>query len=460
MADLKRDLLLPDRLRWWAQVQDEAPLDFAWKEHLKKTALESEAAGIGPDASQRLLERQLSDTSIILCTHFAPMLKRDPEKLAIASIIDDEVSASLLLFSDSSGLVAVADGVISLVGYLAHVNSLGCASRIYEPGVLRAVRQTWRATTGTMQHREDLATMLLRYHIDQKRFFGLGGKLAIKLTSRAESYSAFLVTLATMFVVAHEAAHFVLGHQAKPSTTVLTNEVADDRPTLEMAADRLAFEVVGRYMATQSECDVWRGDALLGAFLVFKAIAIYEDTFFLRRCRSHPPAQTRWQNLLRHSQTGYQDKVESFDFLDRVVARSSDLSRSFSPDNWHVLAEGRLAFGTGPEYLSGLAVLDRLIQLLEAIDTTYGLNIRSTGITNERPEMADVFCSLDVETRRCHRIYDRSESLTFFSTIDALMSGSVLASAGDDTSRRAVAITIATLLAPHLSDDSTSKEDR
>ncbi|MFJ7181598.1 hypothetical protein ACIQXA_35680 [Streptomyces massasporeus] len=195
----------------------------------------------------------------------------------------DAFSARMTRFTDGSGLVAVSDATFSLCQLYAQ--AMGLAGQLgSEPQVLAG---------------------LLRYYNTQQRVFGIAGKLEIRLEPTATQAAGLFHYLAAQFVVAHELAHYVLGHASSVSAFAPDEylPVCAENHQLEAEADLHALRVVRRACEHLSD-DLPPGgeEAALGAVgaaIGMLAVHVTEQALFVRRGTSHPPARKRAAALLR-----------------------------------------------------------------------------------------------------------------------------------------------------------------
>jgi hypothetical protein len=134
---------------------------------------------------------------------------------------------------------------------------------------------------------------LLRYHLQHQRLFGLAAKVGVDLGRSASDFAAGLGAAAFTFLVSHEAAHFVLGHDADGGP--VTGERLE---ALEFEADRFGVEVARRALSRSAPAETDEV-ADMGANIVMFAIGLVENSLYVRRPRTHPPASRRWERIER-----------------------------------------------------------------------------------------------------------------------------------------------------------------
>ncbi|MGW8741773.1 hypothetical protein [Streptomyces sp. NPDC055794] len=194
----------------------------------------------------------------------------------------DTFSARMTRFADGTGLVAISDATFSLCALYAQTIALA-AQRGPEPQVL---------------------TGLLRYYNTQQRIFAISGKMGIRLDPAASQHAALFQYMAAQFVLAHELAHYVLGHASSVSAFAPDEylPVCSESHQLEAEADLHALRTVRRW------CERHLGDlpggwevayGAVGVAIGMLAVHVTERALFVRRGASHPPARRRAAALLR-----------------------------------------------------------------------------------------------------------------------------------------------------------------
>ena len=141
--------------------------------------------------------------------------------------------------------------------------------------------------------------MCVRYWVLQQRLFGSSAQLTLELTTAEIDHAALLGVAAQTFILAHEAAHYVLGHEHKSDVALTTQafRVSNDSVRTELEADDLAIAV---------SCIALEGIfgeaapsmALAGAVIALAAVSVTERVLFIRRAESHPPSTTRLSQVL------------------------------------------------------------------------------------------------------------------------------------------------------------------
>ena len=162
----------------------------------------------------------------------------DISRVCFGMIDERDFAATTRLFEDDSSLVQISDALVSLLAHLA-------ATIVAVSGFNFGNRP---ASSLRLDHRSarrlpwDVAVATLRFHLLQQRVFGLPGKCAVLLNDRQQAQADRLSAAALHFVVAHEAAHHVLGHTRK-GTDPNQPPIIDYSIDTELAADLFALRI-------------------------------------------------------------------------------------------------------------------------------------------------------------------------------------------------------------------------
>jgi IrrE N-terminal-like domain len=155
--------------------------------------------------------------------------------------------------------------------------------------------------------------------------FGEPAKVVLDLGRVSEMVAAIAASAAFDFVLAHECAHFLLGHRRDGRVLVDGDEVvlAGNALEQEFEADQFAAEVVLAKLIALGP--IGKRAAPQGVFLALAAFATVEQGCWLRSPRSHPNHQTRWTQLC--SQFGW----NLDDPLAEVIDPATNWSSPFLP---------------------------------------------------------------------------------------------------------------------------------
>ncbi|MFD3874422.1 hypothetical protein [Streptomyces sp. NPDC058623] len=276
LAFRQYELLKEDRASQLAQMR-ERMTELGDDRGLRQLdAMMTEFGALGPqspdDPVGEMLTALTRETKDILADLGASRTAMDD--LWVMAIDLDAFSARMRRFTDGSGLVTVSDATFGLCGLYAEVLAL-TGQRGIEPQVLSG---------------------LLRFYNTQQRVFGLRGKLGIRLEPVALGNAHLLLYLASQFVLAHELAHYLLGHPSSVSAFAPEEylPVCSESHQLEAEADLHALRVVRRAFEG--------GEAAfgaVGAVIGMLAVHVTEQALFVRRGASHPPARQRAAALIQ-----------------------------------------------------------------------------------------------------------------------------------------------------------------
>jgi hypothetical protein len=243
------------------------------------------------EAITSYLKSSISDFEIV----------RDCENLHLAVLDSPEISAGLMTFADRSGLVLVHRGLDRWL------NLLGLARYAFlpedrPPAPWKRFREKRNATATSP------AEAMLRAWIINERFWDGVGYEKASLIPRSQIVDWKDETIldqfvaAKCFMLAHEAAHFVLGHsEGNVFLRKHSPPLVEHKAENETAADALAVKIVVGYLkehkTTVSQEDwsyqqaaalAWRGISLGVA-----AMMMWEYGFFLRSGATHPGSLKR-----------------------------------------------------------------------------------------------------------------------------------------------------------------------
>jgi cold shock CspA family protein len=218
---------------------------------------------------------------------------RDPAALVVGSVWNEDAVATVTSFDDGSGLIIFSPPVLGIIGYLAFISTWYAEPAFSKP-FLRALVSTQRIRSKRLAAVSPTiytATALLRYIFLQWRTFGEAfHKPELMLDDIGRHRAGVLLEKAAQFVIAHEAAHFVLGHSNRAD---MSEQKLHEQ---EFAADKVAASTVKRAEVSRVQVAA-DGMALAGIRLALIAIESTERALFVRRPLTHPPADERWRRL-------------------------------------------------------------------------------------------------------------------------------------------------------------------
>lgn len=271
-----------------------------------------------------------------------------------STALHEAATAQALRFEDGSGLVLASDAMLSMcvllggltAGYWAR-NGLG------KPWP----RTIWRLLKAARDNAaiDPLTTASLRFYLVQQRVFGIAAKRFPPLTGRSENTAALLGHLATVFVLAHETAHFSLGHVQNDST-------ASGDPANELAADALALEILDTVVSMEN---IPRSQSLAvaGAVIGLLATDVAERAIFVRSAHTHPQAATRLDALARLRPANMKGIEAAMSVLVSSARQAGDIGQPV-PEIWwrelHRMEHPQFVTGWDADPIRSTAAFDQL----------------------------------------------------------------------------------------------------
>jgi hypothetical protein len=382
-------------------------------------------------------------------------LDASPERLAslcVTMVLQEDVSAQLVSFEDGSGMVQMSDAAMSLCSLYAQVVGSGLAgigSRTRLGGMWQAFRA---ARKGRVDLDPELLTGLLRYYNIHQRLFGLAGKLGLQLAPAAEPMAALIGMQAWLFVLGHEMAHHVLGHELAPSGS--STACSADRQR-ELDADQLAYAAVSRTKGSQF------GMGPLSALTAMFALHSTEQALFLRLGNTHPPAPVRAAHLLDR----LSEKEQKFAaIVASDLQTATDASSSFGPNtpafDWTTfLANPVIGSPHSSEYLSQIPVFDaaqcqssdQFVRFFHRMDEDEGTNLAPTAERARRGDAEGALTAWGTPASVVATLCDMSSPLTFHTLFGSLRTTTKADTTIPARAEIAVAISAAMLVAPTIS---------
>jgi hypothetical protein len=279
---------------------------------------------------------------------FAASEWRDLGKACFTLLEEEDVTATTSIFPDGSGLIIVSDALATLLYHLAALNVKLQPRRL-----------------GRRQMEPGTACAVIRFHLLQQRIYGLAAKCKVLLTEDEETEAQNLASSALHFVIAHEVAHYVLGHQIKPNTSATSARlpIADDQERVESEADAFAIKVQRSNIADPTGSQrPWL--AMASGLLAVQAIELMERSLFVRRARSHPLPGIRWRDIRTGAPSADVEKAELY--LLPILRTCDDARRVNHPltqRHWQSLGSDPdiLREHRSSEYLNLMAELDRFM---------------------------------------------------------------------------------------------------
>jgi hypothetical protein len=269
-SDASRALaaIVPDR---WQELRErqkrlESVPRLAAALHDGTTQLEAMGSGAHGDFVSKGLVELAAPLLDAMSNMAGDGLQRSPDQIVIGSVPDDETGAAMTMYPDGSGAILLSDSLMSLLNYFA--------------GLSISLREKPAEALPT-------AAVAIRYHVLHRRLFGLSALLGVITPPGQEYPRDSLSQLSLRFVLAHEAAHFCLGHDARRGD-----------PTVEFEADRLALESVAAELRSRLP-DTAHAMALVSMRLALLTTELTEKALFVRLPATHPPADLRWERATR-----------------------------------------------------------------------------------------------------------------------------------------------------------------
>jgi hypothetical protein len=380
--------------------------------------LEEAQEELGEDALGNLMEMVFAEVvANVSCECMADirLAERRPDRLLFIWIDTEDEAASLVPYDDESGLIVVSGALLSLISYLSNLAG-------------------W-VMQGTESAGEEVPVAgLLSYYTLHQRVYGLSGKLGIDLPVEAVERTGAVYFYALAFIFAHEAAHFVLRHQASNFARLTTGvevPVVDKSHDAELAADilaaRIAFHLANRSQQPQAEC-------LAGIFVALQAVGLFERTQFVRLGQTHPSADARWALLHQAVPATLAREVQSsFETFRSAIEAVCDRCPLEGANAWEEMERNpRVRRDYQADgYLEGVAQLHELESQYPFERLREGLrNLVAGGIGPAEllrlpkelsPESIRQFLgSLEMRPRMIDLLLDFSHGLSFFTLVSAI----------------------------------------
>lgn len=183
-----------------------------------------------------------------------------------------------------------------------------------------------------MRRRRPLETQVaaLRYLALQWSFHGLSGTIGRKSSLRFGMWSSYIYGLmyaATSFILAHEAAHILLGHEHK----AVRNTAESHK--LEYEADAYGLELLHKMPLIRKKSDVTSG-----AMLVLDGFDFLVRSQWVIPPQSHPSAAKRIDSLV---QRGLFQPTDLDEVMSKVAWASSDTVEALPSEFWQDLLSSR-----------------------------------------------------------------------------------------------------------------------
>jgi hypothetical protein len=258
-----------------------------------------------------------------------PELRWTAARFPVRTLVDGEASASFRSFDDGSHLVLVSralqENLICLANVLTYFDVSTAVSRL----TLRR-----RKREREMRESTSRVTAILRYLLLGQRMTGSAPAAPARFDDRSADIARTMAAGAVRFVIAHEIAHIVHGHQTVP----LEPEAPDGPVTVsqmqELQADGWAFNFIKEVTADDPAAS---DTALWSAFIALFAMHVTERALYVRPNRTHPEAWARWATLERIFPSGdHRTELLQLAFMSAIMG-ASKLDEPFPQDLWPLL---------------------------------------------------------------------------------------------------------------------------
>jgi hypothetical protein len=325
-------------------------------------------------------------------------LQRSPDQLVFGSVPDDETVAVMSVHPDGSGAVCLSDSLVSLIDYFSGL-SICLADR--------------------PKGEVSIATVAVRYHILHRRLFGLAALLGVVTLPGQEDLRNSLTSISMRFVLAHEAAHFCLGH--------------DDRrgdPTIEFEADRLAVQSLSVTLESEVS-DMAPAMALVAMRLALLATELTENALFVRRPGTHPPASLRWEAVTQELDETLRQSISLYTHnITSAVQAAGDLMFRL-PESWWEQAYSSEDLATDihdADYYQAMRHFDQLgfddpndsAGFLEMCEQYWGIALVGAAKAAAEENVHAGLVWLGISPSDARNLCDDKSALTFYTLLQAI----------------------------------------
>jgi hypothetical protein len=435
--------LEPNRRAQMKQIVDAAPTEHL-RSQSRRLLLVQRLVPSAMDQNMAFLTNPIVDA---LLSHFSARLQRDPRMILFGLTKECDVVAMQSSFDDYSSLVIASDALFSFCNHLTGLNELWVRyCHAMKDGFVDLDIDDFQQTSASAA-----SLICVRYWVIQQRLFGLSGLLTLELSRDETDHAMFFARAAHTFIMAHEAAHYVLGHENKPHIS-LTNQalpVADDSQVCENEADELAIAVASIALE-QVYGEAAPTMALAGAVIALAAVGVTERALFVRRARSHPPVSLRLDNVLRSVEDDLRRQTLSYTFGATIAAEyGEDFLHPLRSELWERGSTEPAIRSDHPtlEYRRLVAQLDQLhgtsvsaiADLMNEIPGAFGVDLRDSPTLIADGQLEELLTAWGVDDLEADVILDDNAPLLFFTLHSALADSARLAPIESEELRRYVA---------------------
>ncbi|MGX1564876.1 hypothetical protein [Streptomyces sp. NPDC055506] len=350
------------------------------------------------------------------------------DSFRIVTTLSEAVSAQMTPFTDGSGLVIIADGIVGLCCSYSEYVALS-VHRWTDWHLLRASRKS------RMYQDAKVLTGLLRYNTTHQRLLGTSTYIGMRLGPRGQEAAWQLTNHAYRFVIGHEIAHHVLGHTSGLSSFGPGEHVpvCSESERRERDADLFAFQAVRRAgeMPHDGSFRAQRAVDLstIGALIAMLALHLSEQALFVRRGCTHPPASIRAAWLLSELDSSKRKFMERLFRIPReateAAAQVSENAHTFS---WEALKATPARSFLPQEYLELIGQLDEiqcwpegaLVELLADPRNDFGNWLGEGARIALAGQPAEALRHWGVSESNSQRLCDPQRALTFFTLQERL----------------------------------------
>ncbi len=388
--------LEPDRLRQLELLAQSAPTP-----RLRARVAEGLEFQRSHQRAGNLITASLSNPIVeSFIARFPDRLLRDPRMILFRSSKEDEVVAVESEYSDGSSLVLISDALFSMCSYLASINTFWlrwCRSRGEDENLDDvSIREYERSEEAAS------SVVCVRYWVLQQRLFGVGGQFALDLTEDEYDRTIMFARAAQTFILAHEAAHFVLGHGLRRSISLHeeAGQTHSESIEREEEADRVAMEVTPLALL-DSYSGMVPELALAGVAIALDAIGIVERGLFVRVSDSHPDIKRRRDRLFSTAGPPRRSALTWAFGASLAAEYGEEFTRPLGDETWKLGSSYRGLFADHPttEYRMQMAQLDRLhatepVAIAEGLVTRWNhdqADLRDAGILLRRARLRTPF---------------------------------------------------------------------
>ena len=377
----------------------------------------------------------------------------DLDDLIFGAWASDEAMAEMSPMPDGSGLVLVSDALLSICVHLSMVNALWFDSTLGKNTLVQLAKMSHAVRQGAQGKLSLIGGAVIRYHLLHLRVHGLPAKLTPVLTENGTRMAEMMSLYAIRFICAHEAAHYLLGHATDPVGMLSAEHLPLIKNSQELEYE--ADEVAARAVALTNKGEGWPDPpiAAAGVMLAIAAISVLEHGTFVRRVRTHPPANMRWQRISHLLDTTNVNNL--LRGMSLAIEVGGDPAKLLPPTAWDLMSSEPevMRDGHDSEYLEVHGKLDAML--------TLPTHVLVSGLARLNPTGGDLASGLEqarqrnitgalrawgVPARRAAQLVERQGNLGFYSTVETLLRSDAVTRLPNSTEQRSTAAALTTIL--------------